>query len=106
VRGSASRAAASALRLGNTVSAALTNRRVLGASEAGVAGKFGLLLTALAVIGVLVPHAIAVPLGILAGWIGITLLARAWKLRRQHEAEEAHTGGHMRETPGNETRRS
>jgi len=32
VPGSAARAAAGALRIGNTVSAALTNRRVLGAS--------------------------------------------------------------------------
>jgi cardiolipin synthase len=89
VRGSAGRAAASALRLGNTVSAALTNRRVLGASEAGIAGKFGLLLSGLAVVGVLFPYAIAIPLGLLAGWIGVTLLVRAWKLRRQHEADAA-----------------
>ena len=46
--GSASRAAASALRIGNTVSAALTNRRVLGASESGVMAKFGAVLLALA----------------------------------------------------------
>ena len=105
VRGSAGRAAASALRLGNTVSAALTNRRVLGASEAGIAAKFGLLLTALAVVGVVFPHAVAVPLGVLAGWIGVTLLVRAWKLRRRQDAEEAHTDP-TRETPGSETRRS
>jgi len=104
VRGSAGRAAASALRLGNTVSAALTNRRVLGTSEAGIAAKFGLLLSALAVIGVLFPYAVAVPLGLIAGWSGLTLLVRAWKLRRQHETEAAQAES-TREAPGKMPRR-
>jgi cardiolipin synthase len=81
-RGSASRAAASALRLGNTVSAALTDRRVLGASEAGVMMKVGLVLTAVAIFGTLFPRLIAVPVGVVAAWIGVALLVRAWKLRR------------------------
>jgi cardiolipin synthase len=82
IRGSAGRAAASALRLGNTVSAALTDRRVLGASEAGVMIKFGVALTAIAALGFLFPRLIAVPVGVVAAWIGIALLVRAWKLRR------------------------
>jgi cardiolipin synthase len=82
MRGSASRAAASALRLGNTVGAALTDRRVLGASEAGVMMKFGVVLTAVAVLGTLFPRLIAIPVGIVAAWIGVALIARAWKLRR------------------------
>jgi cardiolipin synthase len=87
VRGSASRAAASALRIGNTVGAALTNRRVLGVSEAGIAAKFGLLLTVLAVLAVVFPRLVAVPVGIVAGWIGLSLLVRARRLRRRREAE-------------------
>jgi cardiolipin synthase len=82
VRGRASRAAASALRLGNTVGAALTDRRVLGTSEAGVMLKVGLALTAVAVLGTLFPRLIAIPVGIVAAWIGVALVARAWKLRR------------------------
>jgi cardiolipin synthase len=82
VRGSAGRAAASALRLGNTVSAALTDRRVLGASEAGVMMKFGLALTAIAILGFLFPRVIAIPMGLVAAWVGVALLVRAWKLRR------------------------
>jgi cardiolipin synthase len=82
MRGSASRAAASALRLGNTVSAALTDRRVLGASEAGVTLKFGVALSAVAALALVFPRLIAVPLAIVMAWIGAALLIRAWKLRR------------------------
>jgi cardiolipin synthase A/B len=91
MRGRASRAAASALRLGNTVSAALTDRRVLGASESGVMIKFGIVLTAIAVTGMLFPRVIAIPVGIAAAWIGIALLVRAWKLQRGvMPPEESH----------------
>ena len=86
--GSASRAAASALRIGNTVSAALTNRRVLGASEAGVMAKFGALLVALAAVGLLWPIAIAAPAAVLGAWIGMSLLVRAWKVRRRAAADK------------------
>jgi cardiolipin synthase len=82
LRGGAGRAAASALRLGNTVTAALTDRRVLGASEAGVMVKFGIALTAIGVLGTLFPRLIAIPVGVIAAWIGIALLVRAWKLQR------------------------
>ena len=89
MRGRASRAAASALRIGNTVTAALTNRRVLGASEAGMMAKFGLVLLVLAVLGVAWPEAIAVPFGILAGWVGIALLVRARRLRGRPPRSES-----------------
>jgi cardiolipin synthase len=82
-RGSAGRAAASALRIGNTVSAALTNRRVLGPSESGVMGKVGLILVVLAAAFVFWPEVVAVPVGLLAGWVGLTFLIRAWKLRKE-----------------------
>jgi len=102
VRGSASRAAAGALRIGNTVSAALTNRRVLGASEAGVMAKFGTMLLLLAVLGVLWPIVVAVPAAVLAAWIGISLLMRAWKVRRAAHSSEAPA---ERERPGVPERR-
>jgi len=82
-RGSASRAAASALRLGYTVGAALTNRRVLGPAEAGLMFKTGLVLLTLAVLGVIWPHAVAIPVGVIAAWIAVALLVRARRLRRE-----------------------
>ena len=85
--GSASRAAASALRIGNSVSAALTDRRVLGPAEAGVMAKVGAVLVALAVAGLVWPVILAVPFGIIAGWIGLALLARAYRLRGKHRSE-------------------
>ncbi len=87
-RGSAGRAAASALRIGNAVSAALTNRRVLGASEAGVMAKFGGGLLALAALGLWSPLVIAGPAAVLGAWIGTSLLVRAWKLRRRVAANQ------------------
>jgi cardiolipin synthase len=88
VRGSASRAAASALRIGNTVGAALTSRRVLGASEAGIMRKAGLVLTLLALVVALWPLLIAVPMGLLFAWLGLAFLLRAWRLRRANMAHD------------------
>jgi cardiolipin synthase len=88
VRGSASRAAASALRIGNTVGAALTSRRVLGHSEAGIMLKAGLLLTLLAVVLALWPLLIAVPMGVLAAWLGLAFLLRAWRLHQAHATHD------------------
>jgi cardiolipin synthase len=91
-RGSAGRAAASALRIGNTVGAALTNRRILGPAEAGVMAKTGIVLLVLAVLGVIWPEAVALPVGLIAGWIGLALLVKARRLRRG-ESEEREDGG-------------
>jgi cardiolipin synthase A/B len=86
-RGSASRAAAGALRIGNTVGAAITNHRVLGPAEAGIMAMVALLLLALVAIGLLWPLAVALPLSLLGGWIALSLLARAYVLKRQGAAE-------------------
>jgi cardiolipin synthase len=88
--GSAGRAAAGALRIGNTVGAALTNRRLLGPAEAGVMFKVGVVLIVLAVLGVIWSEAVAIPVGIVAGWIGLSLLVKAWRLRNQesHESDD------------------
>jgi len=85
--GSASRAAASALRIGNSVSAALTDRRVLGPAEAGFMAKVGAVLVALAVAGFVWPVILTVPFGIAAGWIGVALLIRAYRLHSKHQSE-------------------
>ena len=86
-RGSASRAAAGALRIGNTVGAAITNHRVLGPAEAGIMALVALAMLGLVTIALLWPLAVALPLSLLGAWIALSLLARAYVLRRQGAAE-------------------
>jgi cardiolipin synthase len=95
--GSAARAAAGALRLGHTVGAAITNRRVLGRTEASMMAWVGAALLALTLIGILWPVVLAAPIVILAGWIGIALIIRALELKRRRGSSpkppEATRGG-------------
>jgi len=86
--GSAGRAAAGAVSIGSAVGAAMTGRRVLGPAEARIMGAAGLALFALGLVALLWPWAIAVPLAVLAIWLAVSLLFRAWALRRER-AEEA-----------------
>jgi len=81
--GSASRAAAGALRIGNTVSAAITNRRVLGPAEAGMMAGVGLGLLGCVAIIIAWPLAIALPLGVLGVWVAVSFLIGAIKLRAE-----------------------
>lgn len=74
--GSSSRAAASALRIANTVGAAIANRRVLGHSERGVLSIAGGTLVVLAVLGFWVPQVLAWPFAVFAAWLGLSLLWR------------------------------
>jgi len=80
--GSAGRAAAGALSIGSAVGAALTNRRTLGPAEAKLLGYVGLVLLGIALVGVLWPRVLAVPIAIIAAWFAATALARAFRLRR------------------------
>lgn len=91
--GSTSRAAAGALRLGNTVGAAITNRRVLGPAEAGTMTGVAIALLALAVITIAWPLVVAVPLALIAGWVGISFLARARELRAAGSEEAGKESG-------------
>ena len=94
--GSASRAAAGALRIGNTVGAAITNRRVLAPTEAGIMKGVAVGFLALAAVGIFWPAAIAWPLVALAGWMGVSLLIRARKLGRQSRRDATESA----EPPG------
>ena len=78
----ARRAAAGAVRLGYTIGAAVAGRRTLGAAEAGLAGRGGVLLILLAAITLAWPLVIAIPAALLCGWLGLSLLVKAWRLRR------------------------
>jgi len=95
--GSTSRAAAGALRLGNTMGAAITNRRVLGPAEATTLLWLGIGLLVLATVSVLWPLAIAVPLALVAVWVAISSFVRARELRamrlREAEEDERASGG-------------
>ncbi len=81
--GSSGRAAAGALRLANTVGAAITNRRVLGSAESGILGAGALVLMALGGVAFFWPRLIAWPLGVLLLWMAASLLARYLAARRR-----------------------
>ena len=87
--GGAVRAAAGALRLSHTVGAAITDRRVLGRTEAGIMAGVGVGLIVLTAVGILWPRLLAVPIVLLAGWVGIALVIRAIELyKHPREVEE------------------
>ena len=80
--GSASRLTASAIRVGNTVGAAITSRLVLGAAEAKIMTSGGIVLIVLAVVALLQPLLLVIPFSLIAGWIGASLLMKARVLRK------------------------
>ena len=83
--GSAGRFAAGAVRLGNTASAMITEHRVLGFAEARAAAMLGGACVVVAIIALLWPSVIAIPLGLLVAWIGGAMIAKAHALRKQRE---------------------
>jgi len=82
--GSSSRAAAGTLRLFNTVSAALGNRRVLRRAEAGVLLGAALLLVLIAVLAAFWPRAVAWPLALILAWLCVSLVARYRRMRKEN----------------------
>jgi cardiolipin synthase len=78
-----SRAAAGAVRLGNTVGAAVTNHRELGRTESKVVFGAGVVPLALAGVALYWPHVVAVPAALVGAWAGVALWSRALRLRRQ-----------------------
>jgi cardiolipin synthase len=79
--GSAGRAAAGAIRLGNTVGAAITSRRPLGPAEATIMRMAAAMLVGLAVMAFVWPGAIAFPLAAISAWCAIALLIKSYRLR-------------------------
>jgi cardiolipin synthase len=89
--GSGGRAAAGAIRIGNAIGAAFTNRRVLEPVEAHIMLTTGGLLLALAVLFWFYPRALVYPLIVVFVWTGVALFYRGFKLlrrQRSHETEE------------------
>src|SRR5438132_356487 len=71
---SGNRVAVGALRVGNTVAAVITNKRVLETVEANIAVIAGVVAALLAVLAFVFPCGIAYLIGVLGGWIGLALL--------------------------------
>jgi cardiolipin synthase len=69
--------------IGSAVGAAVTGRRVLGPAEARIMGGAGVALAALALIGLVWPRVIAVPVALIAVWVALGLLLRARSLHRE-----------------------
>jgi cardiolipin synthase len=84
-KGSVNRAAAGAARIGHTIGAALTDRRVLGPIEARLATISGLLLCVLSLFFALFPRVLAYPLVGLGTWGGLVLLYRGYRLMRKRK---------------------
>jgi cardiolipin synthase len=85
---SSGRAAAGAVRIGNMVGAAITNRRILGPAEARITSGAGILLLALSALAVFWPRVITVPLAVLGVWVAASLFIRAYGLYLEGKREE------------------
>ncbi len=86
--GSAGRLTAGAIRVSNTVGAAITSRLVLGAAEAKIMLFGGAALLSLAVVALVQPLVLVIPFSLIAGWIGVSLLIKAHHL---HQMEPNRT---------------
>lgn len=80
--GSAGRGVAGAIRLGNTVSAAVTDRRVLAAADSRAVAVAGAILVAVALVTILWPLVLAIPFALLAVWFGGAMLLQSFRLRK------------------------
>jgi cardiolipin synthase A/B len=85
--GSGGRAAAGALRIGNAVGAAFTNRRVLEPVEARLMMVAAVLLLLLAILFAVFPKVLAYPVVVIFIWTGLALLYRSYKLFRLRHLE-------------------
>ena len=75
------------IRIGNTVSAAVTNRRVLEPIEGHIALFGGVVLAGLAALAVVYPRSLSYPFAGLAAWVAAALVYRGVKLLRARRRE-------------------
>jgi cardiolipin synthase len=94
-RGSAGRAAAGALRIGNAVGAAFTRQRVLEPVEARILITAGVVLLALAALFALFPRLLVYPLVAFMVWIALSLLwtGRGLYRRKNRQPAQDETAG-------------
>jgi cardiolipin synthase A/B len=86
-RGSAGRATAGVLRIGNTVGAAMSDRRVLEPVETRIMTTVGVVLLGLAVVFALFPRVLAYPLIAIIVWLAASLLYRGYELHRERKRD-------------------
>jgi cardiolipin synthase len=94
------RAAAGALRLANTVGAAVGNRRVLDPAEARLMAWGGVTLAVVTAGLVLWPRLVAAPLAALGGWLAVALVVKGWRLRCQGKQRALQANPHRRRRRG------
>ncbi|HET9478964.1 MAG TPA: phospholipase D-like domain-containing protein [Pyrinomonadaceae bacterium] len=88
--GSGSRAAAGAIRLGNAVGAAFTNRRVLEPVEARLMVTAGFFLFGVSLLTWFFPRVLTYPLIVLMLWISLALFYRAYRLKQNEPVASAN----------------
>lgn len=86
-KGRATQAAAGALRIGNVLGAALTNRRVVEPVEIRLLTWTGFSMLVLAILFVAFPRILAYPAGTILAWLAMALLYRGFRLRRRPSQE-------------------
>jgi cardiolipin synthase len=91
-QGSSGRVVAGAVRIGNTVGAAITNRRVLEPVEARIALTAGALLLGIAALVIEWPRQFAYGVAAIAVWLALALLARGVALLRARRRAENDSG--------------
>jgi cardiolipin synthase A/B len=84
-RGSVGRTAAGAIRIGNTIGAAVTNRRLLEPVEARIMLIAGLMLLALAILVVFLPAVLVYPVVVLSAWSAFTLIYKSYILHNRRK---------------------
>ncbi len=89
--GSTGRMGTGAIRIGNMVGAAITNRRVLVPAETRLMIASSIILLAIAVMAALWPRWIAFPLAVLCAFFAASLFVRGYKLHRKQKAEGSTT---------------
>jgi cardiolipin synthase len=89
--GSGGRAAAGAIRIGNAVGAAFTNRRVLEPVEARIMLVAAVLLLVIAIIVWFFPRVFTYSLIVVLIWISLALFYRAFRLRSQKRREDSES---------------
>ena len=68
--------------MGNALTAAVNSHRAIAAQEAGLLAASGGTAIVVAILAMLWPRLFAIPFAVILAWLGGTLLARAWRLRR------------------------
>lgn len=82
-RGRAGRALAGVVGIGHTVGAAVATQRLVGPAEARVVLSAAVALLMLAAFALMFPRLLAVPVALVGGWTGLSLLIRAYQLRQR-----------------------